>query len=334
MANALLVDKNYQFKDLSNNPLIGGTLSFFAGGTSTPITVYGDYAGTIVLGPVVTLKDDARINVFVPVQTLVKMVVATASGTVLASPDNMYGRHPANSILAQNSVAYNSFAAQSANTIAGYDGSGNPTTISPAGNFTLSGGVLACSAANTGSKVLVSKKSFNGTTNVTFGLTDGFNTALYTNYEIFIKNYIPSTASANLLVLNLSINGGTSYISSCTMAYTVGPNSTSSAETGYTGYTAQYTSVSARSGFYMTIGTTAATAGPYPNWAKANLYVPASSNYPYFHSSAFYYSGATTTMGQTDRVLNGTAAVGVFNAMQVLGAQTMTGDVYLYGYAL
>jgi hypothetical protein len=77
--------------DNNGNPLNGGTLSFFAAGTSTPQTVYSDAALTTPLANPYTLDSAGRAPAIFLAASSYKIVLKDSGGATIATVDNFAG---------------------------------------------------------------------------------------------------------------------------------------------------------------------------------------------------------------------------------------------------
>lgn len=96
-----------QFFDTSGNPLSGGSLTFYAAGTTTPAAVYSDSTLSTSLGSVVTLNSAGRpssggnaVTVYLG-NSSYKILLKNSGGTTIWTADNIAG----STYLAQQAVS-------------------------------------------------------------------------------------------------------------------------------------------------------------------------------------------------------------------------------------
>ena len=75
--------------DSSGNLLSGGTVEFYASGTSTPLTVYSDLALLTSLGSSITIDSTSQNLVFASGASDVKIVVKDAAGAIVKTHDGL-----------------------------------------------------------------------------------------------------------------------------------------------------------------------------------------------------------------------------------------------------
>lgn len=82
-----------QYFDTSGNPLSGGSLTFYAAGTTTPQTVYSDSTLTTPLSNPLTLDSAGRTStpVFLSGSASYKILLKTSGGSTIWTADNMAG---------------------------------------------------------------------------------------------------------------------------------------------------------------------------------------------------------------------------------------------------
>jgi hypothetical protein len=78
-----------QFLDNNGNPLAGGSLYTYAGGTQTPIATFTDYTGTINNPNPIILDAGGRAELWINPALSYKFIVQSADGTFVKTTDNI-----------------------------------------------------------------------------------------------------------------------------------------------------------------------------------------------------------------------------------------------------